>query len=185
MKIKSSELLQELQTETAKIKQIAQNFQKLPPASLNYKHTPESWSALECLQHLNLYGEYYLPAIENALKNAKSQSIEMFQSGWLGNYFANSMLPKENMMKMQSPKDKNPAGSALDKSVIGEFLAQQEKMLQLLQTAQKYNLNKIRIPITLSKWIRLKLGDTFRFNIYHNMRHLAQAQRALAQASQA
>ena len=69
----------------------------------------------------------------------------------------------------------NPANSQLDKRVIDEFLDQQKEMLRLLEASNKVSLNKARTNISISKLIRLKLGDTFRFVIYHNQRHLVQA----------
>jgi len=49
-----------------------------------------------------------------------------------------------------------------------------------LREAKTKNLNTIKIPTTLSKWIRMNLGDTFRFLIAHNERHIRQAKRAMA-----
>lgn len=59
MKIKSTELLAELIKNTKELKQVAQK--KLAPLSdleLNYKSTPDSWSIAQCLEHLNLYGDF-------------------------------------------------------------------------------------------------------------------------------
>jgi hypothetical protein len=41
--------------------------------------------------------------------------------------------------------------------------------------AKNTDLNKIKIPISLTNLIKLKLGDVFQFIITHNERHLAQA----------
>ena len=56
-------------------------------------------------------------------------------------------------------------------------------MLQLLSLAHDKNLNNIRIPISINKWIKIKLGDTFRFVIYHNERHIQQAKRVLKETN--
>ena len=64
-------------------------------------------------------------------------------------------------------------------AVISEFIDQQEKLLQLLEAAAKVDLNKVRIPISISKLIKLRLGDTFNFTVAHQNRHVLQAQRAL------
>ncbi|MGA4923361.1 hypothetical protein, partial [Bacillus subtilis] len=78
----------------------------------------------ECLEHLNLYAKFYLPEIENAIQKTKSKRQEEFKSGFWGNYFAKSMLPKEKLNKMKTAKDKNPLNSKLDKNVIENFIAQ-------------------------------------------------------------
>jgi hypothetical protein len=55
-------------------------------------------------------------------------------------------------------------------------------LLSLLHQARRIDLTKIRIPISLTKYIKLKLGDVFMFLIAHNMRHIKQAERAIAAA---
>ena len=60
-------------------------------------------------------------------------------------------------------------------TVVKEFIAGQDKLLQLLDRAKGKDLAKIHIPITLTKLIKLRLGDTFRFLIAHEQRHMIQA----------
>ena len=52
----------------------------------------------------------------------------------------------------------------------------QKDFLQLIRTASSYNLTKIRLPISLTKWVTMRLGDVFQFVTMHNERHLVQAQ---------
>ena len=68
-----------------------QKFIELDKSTLNYKQNAESWSILECIAHLNRYGDFYLPEIDQQIKNSKHPNTAAFKSGWLGNYFANSM----------------------------------------------------------------------------------------------
>lgn len=89
------------------------------------------------------------------------------------------MLPKEKLNKMKTFKDKNPIGSGLDKRTIERFINQQEQLLNLLDKSKEIDLNKIKTAISISKWIKLKLGDTFRVVIYHNDRHIVQANKIL------
>ncbi|MFM7022373.1 MAG: hypothetical protein ACKOXB_05295 [Flavobacteriales bacterium] len=56
---------------------------------------------------------------------------------------------------------------------------QQKQTLELLEAAGKVDLKKVKTSVSISKFIRLRLGDTFRFVIYHNQRHIAQAQKVL------
>lgn len=180
MKISADTLITDLTERTQRCLSKAETFKGLSNEALNFKQDALSWSALECLEHLNLYGRFYLPEIGKRVKNADKKSWEVFKSGWLGNYFANSMLPKEKLNKMKTFKNMNPLNSRLDKDkVILEFMQQQEEMLRLLNEARKIDLNKTKTNISISKWIKLKLGDTFRFVIFHNQRHLVQAEKVL------
>lgn len=146
---------------------------------LNWKQNSESWSILECLEHLNLYGQFYIPEIEKAILNSKQKSDEVFKSGILGNYFAKSMLPEQKLNKMKTFKDKNPLNTILDRKVIDEFINQQMEIIDLLNTSKSVSWNKNKVKITLTKWIQLKLGDTFRFVINHNIRHIKQIENNL------
>ncbi len=175
MKVNSEKLIADLIESTiANLNQI-ERFKELAETELNHKKNETSWSILECIEHLNLYGDYYLPEIEKKIVSSDQKADTIFKSGMLGNYFANQMLPKEDLKKMNAPKDKNPMGSQLEKSVIDRFEKQQLKMLELLDKARQVSLIKTKIAISISKLIKLRLGDTFRFVIYHNQRHLAQA----------
>ena len=179
MKTTTQNLIEDLISRTKENLNTATQFMELPVEALNHKETPEKWSALECIEHLNRYGNFYIPEIDQRLKASNHQPKEVFKSGWLGNYFAKSMLPQGQKMKTFAAM--NPSGSDLDKSVIEHFISHQHDLLQLLDRARKADLGRIRTSITISKWITLKLGDTFRVVIYHNQRHIEQALRAVRQ----
>ncbi len=182
MKINSQKLLQDLQIRTENSLQVAQQWLNLPLETLQYKPDAETWSVLEGLEHLNLYGEFYLPEIKRQMdKSAHQTATALFKSSWLGNYFALAMLPKEQLNTMKTFQDKNPNGSSLDKQVLAKFIAQQKETLTLLEQASRVNLTKTKTGITLTPWIRLRLGDTFRVVIYHNDRHIVQAKGVLEQ----
>lgn len=188
MKVQTEVLITDLMNRTKQLILEAEALKEKSEEQLNYKQHPQSWSVLECLEHLNLYGRFYLPEIEQRMttfplrRGTEGEDVKhcfdpVFKSGWLGNYFANSMLPKQKLNKMKTFKNMNPLNSKLDKKVIDEFISQQEQILRLLEESRKISLNKTRTAISISKLIKLKLGDTFRFVIYHNQRHMVQAQR--------
>ena len=85
----------------------------------------------------------------------------------------------QKLNKMKTFKEMNPIHSQLDLSVIDEFIDQQQQMLRLLERGKTTDLTRTKVSISISKWIKLRLGDTFRFVIYHNMRHIQQAKRVL------
>lgn len=184
MQIKSESLIEELVEMTKDNLSRAEKFNALSTQALNQRITEGSWSILECLEHLNRYGDFYIPEIGKSIKNSKKPQEEVFKSGMLGNYFANSMMPKEKLNKMKTFKSMNPLGSELQKSVISTFIQQQQSMLDLLEQARSVSLIKNKTGISISKWISLRLGDSFRVVIYHNLRHIIQAENVLTATSQ-
>lgn len=179
MKTSTDFLLADLIERTRQNLNAAEHYKSLSDEQLNWRQAEGSWSVLECLEHLNLYGDFYLPEIQSRITASRFTAEKNFQSGMLGNYFAQSMLPKEKLNKMKTFKDKNPLGSQLDKRTINRFIEQQKKMLVLLEKARKVSLNRTKTRISIPLPVRLKLGDTFRFVIYHNQRHIVQADRVL------
>lgn len=186
MKTTNKLLIEDLINRTKEALNEANRFLQLKASELNWKASEKEWSILECIEHLNRYGDFYLPEISQRIAAAEQKEGNLiFKSGWLGNYFAKSMLPREKLNKMNTFKSMNPVGSKLDKSVLEKFIDQQKQMLDLLQKARKVDLNKTKTSISISKLIKLKLGDTFRVVIYHNERHIVQANKGLELQAQA
>ena len=87
------------------------------------------------------------------------------------------MLPNDEMKKMNTFKSKNPIYSKLNnEKVLLEFLDLQSELKVLLEKARTKNLTKIKTSITLPL-LKFRLGDTLRFVIYHNERHIVQAKK--------
>ncbi|AQX08093.1 DinB family protein [Elizabethkingia ursingii] len=175
MKIQFNQFYNELTTLVQSHIQITEELKSKAEMKLNQKSFAESWSALECIEHLNRYGNFYLLEIESRIKNSSYPPENIFKSGILGNYFTNLIKPKEKLNKMKSPKNMNPLGSKLDSFILDTFLQQLHQTLILLEESKAVSLNKTKVSISISKHLKLKLGDTFRFFIYHNERHLQQA----------
>lgn len=178
--MQSENLIQSLIEQSEQIINEVEKLKTKDLHTLTWKENETSWSILECLEHLNLYGDFYLPQMESKIKNSNSKADFEFKSGFLGNYFAKSMLPKEKLNKMKTFKDKNPLNAKLDKTVIDKFISQQISLIELLKQSRNVSLNKVKIQTSISNLISLKLGDTFQFLINHIIRHLSQIKRIQA-----
>ncbi|SFT37532.1 DinB superfamily protein [Lishizhenia tianjinensis] len=178
--METQKLIEQLIGNSERHLQFAEACKKIDISHLNYKANAESWSVLECIEHLNLYGDFYNPSLKQSLSKAKPAVRRHFKPGLLGNYFTQSMYPKEKLNKMKTFKDKNPVGSTLNLSHLDRFINQQHQFIELLKEAEHKNLN-FKTPISISKWLKLKLGDTFHFVSAHNERHIQQAKRILNQ----
>lgn len=180
------ELLNKLTTDVQTILMTVETIRTLDNIILNKQPAPGKWSAAQIIEHLNSYNRYYLPEMEKALNGARSKNIKFvpkFKAGWFGNYFTNMMLPKADgkiANKMNAPKDHVPVPDLDAEKVIAEFVAGQQKLLQQLQAAAKTDMGKLKVPISISRFIKLKLGDTFRFLIAHQQRHFVQMANTLS-----
>lgn len=179
MTIPTADLLQSLTAHTQRFVHRAQALRHADMDTLTQRPNPDAWNALECLEHLNLYGDHYLPAMAQQMEQSTTPPSPSFKAGLLGNYMTESMRPKSQLNKMKTFADKNPMRQLLDKTVIDRFLTQQTQMLALLARAHHVNLNAVKVKTTLPL-LRFNLGDTFRFVIEHNARHFEQLERAVS-----
>ncbi|MFT7588499.1 MAG: hypothetical protein ACI959_000709 [Limisphaerales bacterium] len=191
MKSTSQALIEELIELTKDNMNEVEFFLTQPDLSLNYKSKQKAWSALECIAHLNLYSDFYIPEIEGRIKSKVRNTKENhnnghFESNWLGEYFAKALRPLnqtgDSGTKMKTLPSANTLGSAWNKATLEKFIRQQKQMLNLLDQARNIDLVKTKTSISITKLIKLRLGDTFRVVIYHNQRHIQQALRAIKAA---
>ena len=181
MKIQQEVLLADLKKDVEVLLECADFFRKEIDALL-IPPMPGKWSVAQILEHLNSYGRIYLPQINKAISTSKTKRAAWFNSGLLGNYFTNTMKPAnvfEVKNKMKTLKAHTPENNLNPGKVLDEFVEQQHNLLQLLELAHQKDTNAIRVPISISKFIKLKLGDTFRFLIAHEQRHFIQARNTI------
>lgn len=183
MHIQSEKLIQDLEEMTRQHIERTEELLSRSEDELNWKSAPDSWSALECIEHLIRYFDYYLPEIDRRIKERKAIRRPDFKSSWLGEYFSKSMMPKAKLNKMKTFNSMNAVGSLLDRTRLEHFITQLQEMLKLLDQARSVSLRRTKTSISISNFIRLRLGDTFRVVIYHNERHMQQAERAVAAAT--
>jgi hypothetical protein len=181
-KFKSEELISELQDDVKQIIAAAEHLRTADPVKLSYCPEEGKWSVAQCLEHLNAYSRYYLPAMEKAMTPVSKQVNAWFVSGFWGNYFTKMMKPAnvyEIKNRMKAMKSYVPSKGLNVQQVFDEFFQHQNKLLQLLEIAKRRDLNSIHVPISISRFIKFKLGDTFRFLIAHEQRHMIQARNAI------
>jgi hypothetical protein len=181
MKIQQDELLESLKKDVEILLECADFFRSEIDALL-IPPVPGKWSIAQILEHLNSYGRIYLPEIDKAISTSQTQRSAWFNSGFWGNYFTNMMKPKdvfEVKNKMKAMKSHSPENKLNPGKVLDEFIEQQHRLLQLLEMAKLRNLNSIKVPLSLTKLIKFKLGDTFRFLVAHEQRHFVQARNAI------
>ncbi|MCX2742050.1 DinB family protein [Pontibacter anaerobius] len=156
---------------------VAQEFSSLSLVDLNYKPSPDSWSMLECLEHLNRYSRYYNPALAKAIAhNTCENCVPSITYSWLGRKSLDMVRP-QNMKKHKTVKHMNPNNSQLGRATIEEFLQHQQELAHLLYDAKKANLNKKAVPVEFFKLLKLRIGEALEFVTVHQERHVQQALR--------
>ncbi len=177
----TKELLQSVRTITQEnIDYIQKSVAKLSENQMNWSPNAGIWSISEILAHMNEYSHYYHPTFKRRIENTRFTSTkEAFISSPLGRSAWKSMkLGRLNNIKrkFKAPKGYNPT---VDPTLVKgneteQFMLLQSEFFEVINLAETVNLRRVKIPISISKIIRLRLGDALLFVTYHNQRHIQQ-----------
>ena len=173
----------ELQSLVSQAGSIAQDAQKvfggLTKEQLNWKPGPERWSVAQCFDHLITTNNGYLPIMDSVVKGQKQSSIwqklPFFPRLW-GKMLIKSLDPSQTR-KMKAPKKFQPAQSDVSGSIINDFVAQQQQLIEKMKSTANLDLERIVITSPAASLITYSLMDAYRIIVVHERRHFQQAKR--------
>lgn len=164
------------------MKFIHNEIDAIPLDSLEFRPTNGSWSAIECLEHLNLAFDWYIPRIRRNVLRPNQKEHDSYATGFFGDRMVSSMEPEHGEIKypMKTFRNMNPQRSKRSRSeTITKFKDYMEEFDHLLQKSLELDLGKIRVKSAIGNILRFKLGDCYRFLNAHNERHLLQCKKVL------
>jgi len=184
MVLNQDTVLQDLEKRTREqLDYLNQKLEPLDAEVLNRKPDEKSWSALECLEHLNILGAIYIEGFRQKTVDGTPRQGSAYKTGWLGQYAARIIRPKEDgslPYKMKALPFMTASASQLDKeTVLGTQQEQLEAFLTTIEGAKKVDLGKNRVATSLGSWLKFKLGDAMRFYLNHQERHYQQLERTI------
>ena len=178
----SSELIQELRKITQQnLDNLKSRFNQLNDEQLKWRPMESSWNITEIFAHLNQYANYYHKTFKSKISKTKYKkqtdnfiSSPLGRSAWksmkLGN--ANNVKRKFKTQRAYNPKLDPSLVSKNDLSLLETNLVE---LQNIIESSENVNIRRVKIPISISKIIRLRLGDALLFVVYHNQRHMQQA----------
>lgn len=144
---------------------------------LNWQPAQGSWSMGQCLEHLCIANEVYLPAIYAALKDKPDSPVEQITPGWFGRWFIRNFAePSPKAKRARAPSKIRPA-ARVDLSVLDRFLSGNKSCRQLILVARSRNVNSIRSWNPFLLGLRFTVGTGLEIIASHQRRHLLQAER--------
>ena len=139
-----------------------------------------SWSAAECLAHLSITTEMFLPVLRRAIDDARKRKgngkVKMDLLGRILAWFLEP--PIRTRVKTAAPFV--PKSTRAKAEAFGEFASLQEKLIDLLHEARGADL-RMKIVSPFDKRVRYNLLSAFRIVAAHERRHLWQAEQAVAE----
>jgi hypothetical protein len=149
----------------------------LTNAQLNWQPAPGSWSVGQCIEHLCITNEAYLPAISAALEGKPDAPVEEITPGWFGGWFIRNFVePSPGGKRVPAPSKIKPAVS-VDGGVLDRFLAGNKSCRDLIVRSRGKAVNRIRFWNPLVPGIRFTAGTGLQIISSHERRHLLQAKR--------
>ncbi|SRR5216684_6794161 len=149
----------------------------LTPEQLNWQPAPGAWSVGQCLEHLCITNEAYLPAISGSLAGKPDSAVQEITPGWFGRWFIRSFIePSPQTKRAKAPKKIVP-GARVELSVLDRFLRGNQAARELVRHAGDYDVNRIRFRNPFIPVLRFTAGTGLQIVSRHQRRHLLQAER--------
>jgi hypothetical protein len=178
----TAELFQESESITnSNLEFVRKQLSRLSDIQLTWKPTESTWSIKEIFAHLNEYAAFYHPAFSKKIAATRFREPRLnFISSPLGKSAWKSMQLgqlKNVKRKFNAARSYNPTfqKELVKGDDVSIFEAFQNELLSILDSAKQVNIQRAKVSTSISKFVRLRLGDAFLFVIYHNQRHIQQA----------
>jgi len=155
--------------------------ERFDAAAFALRPQPASWSAAECLVHLNMSADPYFPmwraAIEQSTRRRQTprESYRLDFWGWVLVW----TLEQPPLFRFSTKNPFEPVNAGPIDEVLPAFLERQQRILQAIEDSRLVALDAIRITSPFARRVRYSMWSSFGVTAAHERRHLWQAERAL------
>jgi hypothetical protein len=164
---------------------VRSSFGKLSASQLNWKPSAERWSVAQCLDHLIASNNGYFPIIESVRSGTKkSRFLERLPvlPGLAGKLLVKSLDPASTR-KLKAPKSFEPARSDIAPTIVEDFVAQQEKVVEGMKATSDRDLEHIIVTSPALSIVTYSLMDAYRIIVVHEKRHVKQVKRVTGETT--
>jgi len=151
-------LIRELDDSDRRAKELAG---RLSVEQLNWQPAPGSWSVGQCLEHLSISNEVYLPSISAALAENHVAVVAEITPGWFARWFIRSYIEPSSQTKRAPAPRKIAPGPKVESSVLDRFLSTNQSARELIRRAAAYDPNRIRFKNPFIPGLRFTVGTGF------------------------
>ena len=151
----------------------------LSESQFNWRPSASRWSIGQCIQHLNITLERYLPVLDQAMSAGRSHG-HVAEGPFVGTlverWFIRSMEPPVRRRFMTPPSFVGAAELPLE-STLATWEQQHGRLARLIQESDGLDRRRVKVRSQFAP-ISLGLGATFVVLLAHERRHLWQAREA-------
>ena len=116
MKLNKIEVYQQVLHEITEANEQVRRLQQQPIEALRHRPRPEAWSALDCVEHMNLFYDDYLPRVEAAVQGGGPSTRKTYSPGFFGKKMIASLRPQQGKRRMKIKTFKKMTPHTDDKS---------------------------------------------------------------------
>jgi len=177
----SAILLQKFLGEAPLLIQTANNqFSGLSESQINWKPFEERWSIGECIKHLVITHRLYYSKIKELqpLFEDSGEGSLKFKHTFSGRMILKYVDPNSTT-KTKTFKVFKPPMRQINTNIIRSFCEEVETMISFGEKLHGADLTKLKISSPVTKLLRMNVGDALLINLYHDRRHLNQAEKIL------
>lgn len=169
----SLRLISELDAADRRAESVAKG---LNPVQLNWRPRSDAWSVGQCLDHLRIANEVYLPAISAALEGRQHKTVNEIRLGWFSRWFIrNYIAPNPGGTRARAPRKIEPT-TQVEAFILEAFLRSNHAARNLAKRASDYDVNRIRFQNPFIPLLRFTVGTGLEIIAKHQSRHLLQAE---------
>lgn len=142
--------------------------------------TPDSWSMSECLAHLTLSTNAFLPAVREELARPEvraRQAPAHMRRDFMGWALSRMMEPPVRS-KFPTSAAFIPGGDATRAAALAAFVESQAVLIGLLHDSDGIDITQVRVTSPFNARVKYSLFSMFRITTAHQRRHLWQAEQA-------
>jgi hypothetical protein len=170
----SARLVGELVAADERVKALAIG---LNTEQLNWQPAPGAWSVRQCLEHLCITNELYLPAISSSVVRKPVSAVQDITPRWFGRWFINTYVePSPQTKHARAPRKVEPRAK-VEPSVLDRFLRSNQAAREFVHHARDYDVTRIRFRNPFIPVLRFTVGTGLEIVSKHECRHLLQAER--------
>lgn len=144
---------------------------------LNRQPRPGAWSIGQCLQHLAIASDVYLPPIADSVAGLPARPVEEIILGPFTRWFIHRYIeaPSPAARRGAAPGKIRPERE-VDLSVLDHLLGGNRKVRSLIRQSSDLDVNHIRFKNPFLPLLRFTVGAGLEIVVRHQGRHLAQAE---------
>lgn len=154
----------------------------LDDRSFSWSPEPGRWSVGECLEHLNLTAQAFLPLLDRAIDDGvpARDPAAAIRPGLLGRGFIYILEPPAKG-RVKAPKSVRPPRELSMTTVKTRFTDAHQELADRIRRAGSIELNRTKMRHPAIPVVRFSVGEIFEIVLAHERRHLWQAEKVRRQ----